>query len=822
MPSSTRLKGALGAVTAASAVAVSASLVTAAPSTAQADHRADHRCAHTAPRHACRQPADRRPARRTPGRRPPARSRGSSSAPPVLPAGGGRELPEGNPDPFRSLGAGSPFCRRPSIAPRASCRISGSIANTYPISNYGLDIQVDTGVTKVENNLLAALQSVAAFCWLCLIYLLKGVLLLLEWAFSLDLLNAAMRGVRSALEHLHQRVLGRPWFLAALSVAGLWGIWRGLVQRRTLQTFAGLLAALGLMLAALVLIAEPEGTVGRASRLADQGALGFMSAASTGVPTRPAESYVAVNQRLFRSLVLGPWCALQFGDVRWCERHRPGGFSNADLWLAFPADGKEREGLYRLTKGDDAGGGGFFSDLKRTVGRVLSTTPGGLGPALLGLRLLESHNGGGLPPQVKALVQRAPGRVRMQEKAATFTRLALLALVALGLLGASAVLLYLAIKLVLAGLLSLVLLLLAPAMLFAPALGDSGRATFLGWLKRLLGALAAKLIYALLLAVVVVAAGALAGLPIGWFGTWLLQIAFWWGILLKRKELLGFVSAGHLEPSAGAGGLGIGRLYYEARAARALAGGAGAAAAALPKRVGRQAAAAGLAREETTRRATHKAARAELDRRADEVRERELRSARERVALRPELEHTRRALARELAPYDAEVVRAVAEGRAPRPPSERERRLLAQRAAVERRLGPEMQRAEALVRRSRPFGDHDRAAWREQRRADIERGLAPEHERSLLAAGIDPAAYRASEGERRAALLERSKQAIERDRELLAAVPADPREAPTPKATARAARLIPPDELRRRRGDERVRNDHERRLRRRRQRLYRR
>ena len=816
MPSSPRRRGALAAALAVGALAVQ-------PAAASAAHqRADHSCRRAEPARACRARGDRRAGRPTPRPRRPARPRDSSSAPPPLPAGGGRELPEGNPDPFRSLGAGSPFCRRPSIAARASCRIAGSIANTYPISNYGLDIQVDTGVTKVENNLLAALQSVAAFCWLCLIYLLKGVLLLLEWAFSLDLLNAAMRGVRSALEHLHQRVLGRPWFLAALAVAGLWGIWRGLVQRRTLQTLAGLAAALGLMLAALVLIAEPEATVGRASRLADQGSLGFMSAASTGAAARPAESFVAVNQRLFRALVLGPWCALEFGDVRWCERRRPGGFSNAELWLAFPADGKEREGLYRLTKGDDAGGGGFFSDLKRTVGRVLAT-PGGLGPALLGLGLLEGPRGdGGLPPQVKGLVQRAPGRVRMQEKSATFTRLALLALVALGLLGASAVLLYLAIKLVLAGLLSLVLLLLAPAMLFAPALGDSGRATFVGWLKRLVGALAAKLIYALLLAVVVVAAGALAGLPIGWFGTWLLQIAFWWGILLKRKELLAFVSAGHLEPSRDGAGLGIGRLYYEARAARALAGGAGAAAAALPRRVGRQASAARFAREESTRRATQKAARAELDRRADEVRARELHSAREKVALRPELEHTRRALASELAPYDAEVVRAVAEGRAPRPPSERERRLLAQRAAVERRLGPEMQRAETLVRGARPAGEFERAAWREQRRADIERGISPEHERSLRAAGIDPVAYRGAEGERRAALLERSKQAIERDRELLAAVPADPREAPTPKATARAARLIPADELRRRRGEERVRYEHERRLRRRRQRLYRR
>ena len=66
----------------------------------------------------------------------------------------------------------------------------------------------------------------------------------------------------------------------------------------------------------------------------------------------------------------------------------------------------------------------------------------------------------------------------LQEKDGTFTRLALLFLVALGLLGAICLLLYLAVRLVLAGLLALLLLLLAPAMLLAPAFGDSGREAF--------------------------------------------------------------------------------------------------------------------------------------------------------------------------------------------------------------------------------------------------------------------------------------------------------------------------------------------------------
>ncbi len=67
------------------------------------------------------------------------------------------------------------------------------------MSNYGLDIQVETRIDKVENNLFAAIQAVGALIWLGLVYALKGVLLLLEWAFSLDLLNEAMPGLRRAL-----------------------------------------------------------------------------------------------------------------------------------------------------------------------------------------------------------------------------------------------------------------------------------------------------------------------------------------------------------------------------------------------------------------------------------------------------------------------------------------------------------------------------------------------------------------------------------------------------------------------------------------------
>ena len=775
----------------------------------------------------------RRPARRETRKRrdngsPKARHERPAERPAEPAPAGAAELSDGNPDPFRTLGAGSPFCKRAGVRARAGCHISGSIAHPYPISNYGLDIQVQTGVTKVEDNLLAALQSVGALLWLGLVYALKGVLLLLEWAFSLDLLNEAMRPVRRALEALHRGVLGTPWFMTALAVAGLWGIWQGLLRRRSAETISGLAATVALMVAALVVIANPAGTVGHASRLANEASLGFMSAASTGSTERPAQSFARASQRLFDALVLAPWCALQFGDVDYCERRRSGGFSNADLWLAFPAEGKERQALYKLTRGEDPDDGGFLADVRDTVGGVIKHGPAGLSGALLRLADGGAH-GGELPASVKRLVQQDEAKVRMQEKGGTFTRIALLAIVALGLLGAICLLLYLAVKLVLAGLMSLILLLLAPAMLLAPAFGESGRATFIGWAKRLVGALAAKLIYSLLLAVVVVAATTLAALEVGWFGTWLLQVAFWWGILIKRHDLTGFLSAGQGdEPPRTPAHV---RAYQTARSATALAAATKATALAGPSRARGRASEMALTRGQAERRATATAAQDKLAGAAERDRGLQLAGARETLARRAGLQRERKALDAELTGYERNHARAGATGQEPRPPTAEEELMLARRAALERALDSDLMRhAERTVAQAdraqasegRALTRHDVEAWREQRRRDLEQGLPPEHERSLRAAGIDPRDYATADPGRRGEMVDHSRAAAEQHRELLAALPREGAGQPTPAEIGRARSVLSPADLRPHRRTERARAAHERHQRTRRHGLYRR
>ena len=75
-----------------------------------------------------------------------------------------------------------------------------------------------------------------------------------------------------------------------------------------------------------------------------------------------------------------------------------------------------------------------------------------------------------------------------------------------------------------------------------PALGEAGRRGFIGWGKRLLGALIAKLLYAIVLGIVIYVAALIAemGQPggLGWLGVWVVEAIFWWVAFIKRHELV--------------------------------------------------------------------------------------------------------------------------------------------------------------------------------------------------------------------------------------------------------------------------------------------
>lgn len=702
------------------------------------------------------------------------------------------------PDPLRELGAGSPSCRYGLDArERSRCRASGSVLRGHPLSSYGIDVRAGFSVTDPGETFMGALGSMAAAWWTGLLYVMHAVLLLLEWAFSLDLTNRAMPEVRGTLARLHRQAFGDGWLMLAISIAGLWGIWRGLVQRRTGETLAGLAATVALMVLALAIINRPGDTVGRAAQIANDGGMSILSAATTGEAEASRSALATALRHTFDVSVRDPWCALQFGSVDYCsgrtsDRSRP---TNADLWLSYPAQSWERGRLHKLLKGDDDEGFSLVGGAKDLLG------------------LSDDRR---LPDDVERLVERAPTRAHMQEAGGTFPRLALLAVISVGLLGAVALYAYLGLRLLLASGMTLLLLLIAPAMLLAPALGDSGRATFIAWGKRLIGALIAKVVFAVFLAVTLAASRVFTHLDLGWFGTWLLLAAFWWGTFLKREELVGFVSAGAPHTQGGDGGRWLSQGYYAwmlGRGVRAAAARAGA-----PLHAG---AAVVQRRRADASEATAGALRDIAGERLDERHRKQLMAdhdgARTVVSGRAELERELRAVDRQLRGRDESEAAARASGTAPPAPSASERDLLEHRRRLQAMLThPAATEAVQVVRhaeRNRAVtGDavtrRDLDAYRARRRRELQRGLPEDDGSHLRAAGVDPDHYRDADDETRQAMLSRVRQHLAEERELLAVA-----EGETGPAEA-ASRFFDPAEVRARSAEHHRRLQQERRRRR--------
>ncbi|HST38170.1 MAG TPA: hypothetical protein VLK58_01610 [Conexibacter sp.] len=538
-------------------------------------------------------PADAPPASTTPAAPPP--TDGGAPAPPAEDGGGTgsdagdedeedlRGEGESVPDVFSALGARSPMCNRPSQLPptaRERCKTSGSIVHAYPLSHYGLDVHVAAGADAayelpveelIANGMASAIQHVAGLWWMLIVFLVKGVLLLLEWSFEIPLIvdcrdnatagacESAMPQVAAGMRDLHENVLGRGWLAAAMAAAGIWGLWHGMVRRRTAETFSGLAATLALMIAGIVIVYNPAGTIGEVARISNDAALGVLATPTAFDRDPEAEGFAGAQASLFDTLVKRPWCALQFGDVDYCMRPRGEGKpSVADVWLSFDSGSIDRESLFKMTKGERVSNGwgakagdalkAFGNDVIFGFGDAAEDNPDPWG---------DRDRAAAVQDRLKAVVGdgSSPEKVHLQQAAGTPQRVALLVLVALAQLGAIAVLIWIALRLVMSSVMAVILLLLVPLVLLCASLGEGGRRACLGHGLRLLAALAARFLFAFILMIVLFVSGVLSSLAIGWFAVWLLQIAFWFGLVFQRGRLLAYAQ---LQPAGTAGGAGGG------------------------------------------------------------------------------------------------------------------------------------------------------------------------------------------------------------------------------------------------------------------------
>jgi hypothetical protein len=124
--------------------------------------------------------------------------------------------------------------------------------------------------------------------------------------------------VAHAISSLYENVIGQAWMVAAILVAGIWGIWKALVQRRYTETAAALSLSVVFVLIALFFVYQPERTIGQASQWTTTLSLAFLSGANRGTVDDPGAAKRQVADELFGAQIYQPWVVLEFGGLSHC------------------------------------------------------------------------------------------------------------------------------------------------------------------------------------------------------------------------------------------------------------------------------------------------------------------------------------------------------------------------------------------------------------------------------------------------------------------------------------------------------------------------
>jgi hypothetical protein len=440
-----------------------------------------------------------------------------------------------------------------SPARRRDCETSGFSAAGAPTGNYGIDVHIDRGLLGVSSGgLLSVVQDVFVTpVWMALVWSVHALVVMLEWCFTIDLLDSpASGGVGRGLREM-QATVTEPWLAAVLAVAAVLALYNGLIRRRVADTL-GQAAVMGAMMAGgMWLIADPTGTVGALGGWANQASLGTLAVSARGTPSRPGMALTDGMAALFSSAIEAPWCYLEFGDVRWCR-------DPARL------DSRLHHAALKIAAAELA-----VIGCRPDAGSLALCVPGGSAQATALERsatlLREANTNGAI---FLALPANGPARNSINEQGSllrticqsseatrcsgataaqaqfrtnggTWSRVGGLLLIVAGVLGMLLLFGFIGLRLLGAAIFSLLYLLLAPAVVLAPALGEAGRDVFRRWATHLVAAVVSKLLFSLLLGVVLAVLSILASLEgLGWWTQWLLMSAFWWGAYARRHQAL--------------------------------------------------------------------------------------------------------------------------------------------------------------------------------------------------------------------------------------------------------------------------------------------
>ncbi|HET7444535.1 MAG TPA: hypothetical protein VFJ57_07750 [Solirubrobacterales bacterium] len=439
----------------------------------------------------------------------------------------------------------------------------GGLFGRYPLDHYTLDqhftaVSVSlTGGVDVSGVLPMIAYFFAGALWWLTCFLANALITLFAFAFSLDLVNGsqatggagALAPVSAAIHSIYANVFGGPWLVLAISVVGIWAMWRALVQRRYAETAGALGLSLIYVVLALFFVAQPGQTIGAASKWTNQMSEAFLAISDHGSPSGGGQAKDEVADRLFDLLVVKPWVVLDFGGLEHCVLAGTGDEdsdpTSAPVRPLSSSPAREGALARRLASGTEVS-----ADGKVCVNNANKYAPHFL---RFGLESDErdaeydalDHGDSSKLPDADA--DAAGYRLGVADKPASdameaggqYQRLLLALVIFVGELGAVCLLGSLSVGIILAQVLLLLLLAFSPVALVAAVIPGRGHAFFKGWLEKLAGYLLRKAAYSLILATLLAVNGALAGATaqLGWLMSFGLQALFFWAVFLQRKNL---------------------------------------------------------------------------------------------------------------------------------------------------------------------------------------------------------------------------------------------------------------------------------------------
>jgi hypothetical protein len=469
-------------------------------------------------------------------------------------------VPSAEGDQLVENGLASPLCKDSasvalSSATQSNCKTSGFVGAPAPTNNYAIDVHIDVGAFGLsKGGLLSVIQDVfIAPVWNALVWVVHALVVLLEWCFTLELLDSAtMGGVARSVRQV-KASFTEPWLALVLSAASVLAAYNGLVRRRVTETLGQSLVTVAMMALGLWVIADPLGTLGAVGRWANQASIGTLGAVVQGTPANAPRTLADSMRAVFSDAIEMPWCYLEFGNVRWCSdpAQLDSGLREAALHIVAEQQSKLGCGASLAHQPCSSKRDAAAITLERTKALVREADTNGKLFLAFPANRSERNSVKEENSLLRVLCQgqddtkcrgSAAAEAEFRSDVGTFPRMIGVVLIAVGVLGMTVLFGMVALRLLSAAIVSLFLLLLAPFATLAPAFGDSGRATFVGWATRLLGSVTSKLLFSFLLGALLSMQRILMSLELlGWWTQWLLMSAFWWAVFFKRHEAMAFL-----------------------------------------------------------------------------------------------------------------------------------------------------------------------------------------------------------------------------------------------------------------------------------------